>query len=170
MPGGPAWKLQFPTHLQFRKHRNCRIQWLLFGVRSKEKSQSFEKVRQLKTERVNTAKRSGEQVPTDLLLALSLEGVALWLGPMAAGTKRGPNSEGERRFITHGSRQILWPGTGQKAGRWGFAFACYLGGAATWGVLLRRAPRFTRTFTFPVSCQGASELHFFRRWTLFDGF
>lgn len=37
MPGGPAWKLPFPTHLQFRKHRNCRIQWLLFGVRSKEK-------------------------------------------------------------------------------------------------------------------------------------
>lgn len=87
----------------------------MLGLR--KKSQSFEKVRQLKTERVNTAKRSGEQVPTDLLLALSLEGVALRLGPMAAGTKRGPTSEGERRFLTHGSRQILRPGTGQKAGR-----------------------------------------------------
>lgn len=37
MPGGPAWKVQFPTYLQFRKCRNCRIWVLLFEVRSKEK-------------------------------------------------------------------------------------------------------------------------------------
>lgn len=76
---------------------------------------------------------------------------------------------GKRRFLTHHSQQILQPVTGQKATRWGFAFACYLGGAPTRGAL-RLAPCFTQTFTFPVSCRGASELHFLRRWTLFDGF
>lgn len=64
------------------------------GLGLKEKSQSLEKVRELKTEQVNTAKSSREQVPTDLL-ALSLEGVALQLGPSTAGMKRSPTSEGK---------------------------------------------------------------------------
>lgn len=139
------------------------------GLDLRKKSQSFEQVRQLKTERLSTAKRSREQVPTDLLLVLSLEGVALRVGPIAAGMKRSPTSGGERHFLTHRSLQILRPATGQRTARWGSAFAYYLGGAPTRGVL-QLPPCFTRTFTFPVSCRGASELHFFRRWTLFDGF
>lgn len=79
---------------------NCRICLLLLGDRSKgRKSQSFEKKRQLETERVNTAKTSREQVPTDLLPALSLEGVALQLGPIAAGKTRGPTSAGKGAFL-----------------------------------------------------------------------
>lgn len=74
---------------------------LLFRDRSKggKKSKIGKKKRQVKTERVNTAKSSREQVPTDLLPVLSLEGVALQLGPIAAGETRGPTSAGERRFL-----------------------------------------------------------------------
>lgn len=86
------------------------------GIGLRKKSQSFENDRQLKTERVNTANSSREQVPTDLLPVLSLEGVALQLGPIAAGKTRGPTSAGERRFLTHHRRQILQPAPGQRAG------------------------------------------------------
>lgn len=37
-------------------------------------------------------------------------------------------------------------------------------------MLPRQAPCCTPTSAFPASCRRASELHFFRRWTLFDGF
>lgn len=169
-PDGPTWKLRFSTNLQFRKCRNCRIYLLLFRDRSnRKKSQRFgKKKKQLKTERVNTAKSSREQVPTDLFPVLSLEGFPLQLGPIAAGKTRGSTSAG-KSFLTHHCRQILQPEPGQRAGSWAWGSACCPSSTPTWGVL-QQAPFCTQTSTFPASCQGAFELHFFRRRTLFDGF
>jgi len=87
------------------------------GLGLRKKSESFEKFRELKRERVNTAKSSSEQAPTDLLPALCLEGAALRPGAIAAGTQVCPTSEGERRFLTHRSRRIPRPAAGQKAAR-----------------------------------------------------
>lgn len=138
------------------------------GLTEKKSKIWKKKKKQLKTERVNTAKSSREQVPTDLFPVLSLEGFPLQLGPIAAGKTRGSTSAG-KSFLTHHCRQILQPEPGQRAGSWAWGSACCPSSTPTWGVL-QQAPFCTQTSTFPASCQGAFELHFFRRRTLFDGF
>lgn len=129
------------------------------GISLREKKSKLrKKKRQLKTERINTAKTSREQVPTDLP-ALGLEGVALQLGPIAAGNTRGPTWAGKGAFYS--------PLPADPAAR-----ARAQSRVMSPGLLMlpRQAPCCTPTSAFPASCRRASELHFFRRWTLFDGF
>lgn len=116
MPDGSTWKLRFSTDQQFRKYRNYRICLLLFRDKSKgKKVKAQKKKRQLKTERINTAKTSRRASPHRSPRARFGGCCPPTWSDCCRQHTRSHLGRGKALF-THHCRRILQPEPGHRAG------------------------------------------------------
>lgn len=160
MPDGSTWKLRFSTDQQFRKYRNYRICLLLFRDKSKgKKSQSPEKKEATENREDKHSKNQQKSKSPQISQGSVWRVLPSNLVRLLQATHAVPPGQGKGAFYS--------PLPADPAAR-----ARAQSRVMSPGLLMlpRQAPCCTPTSAFPASCRRASELHFFRRWTLFDGF